>query len=587
MTCLTSQKHPSSSRFPLAVRKFGQVDGKSSFQSFLCMRNAHERYQARIINGRSRAHRFVSLLHQTTQSSAFTLRFYSQLFSCLLLCLLLAIIGVTLAYVLSYTAYLGEAAVYHWLVWTLTMFFVCILIFEPLLLLWTEVIWCSIIESWAQNWGFGVSALSATAKYKLAAASVDAGFVGELRKLGADRVQRWWRAVLDTKRAIQDQTAAAIKIQAMRKKMIHQKKYVKERKWCMVVDVKDCGDLAEVQLTELMSPFLRLQCDTGNPTVMQTKVLWDLGQFVRIDESFFVDIKESNGLYVSVWSKGLKGEEFVGRGYFEFSEFKNGEKGQEGQGHNLKLALHDIQHGEIPRPTNKSLGYVNLRIRFLDPLKESKEISDNGEAPDWMLPKHQVMFQMGQMGGQLKMSNFAAGGTKHFVKGGIFASGKVTPKTTPVTTALEWRPASGRGNGMPGPNPAGFQGGPPGMPHPGGVPFNTPPAGLPPGGVPLVPPRMPPPGTGPPPGVGPPPGNGLGAPSGRPPAGFAPLGRPPAGGPPPGGPLPGGPPPGGPPPGGGPPQAGVSLRAGATGLSLNSRPPRETGEPAIPGAMPD
>merc|ERR1719331_3789613 len=99
-------------------------------------------------------------------------------------------------------------------------------------------------------------------------------------------------------RAIKEHTSTAVKFQAITEKNIHRKKYVKEQKWCLRVEVQDCYDLEQVQSDGLMSPLIRLQCDVGNPSVLQTKVAWDAHKRATFDEIFFMDIKESQALYV-------------------------------------------------------------------------------------------------------------------------------------------------------------------------------------------------------------------------------------------------------------------------------------------------
>lgn len=110
-------------------------------------------------------------------------------------------------------------------------------------------------------------------------------------------------------------------------------------------------------------------------------------------------------MYVSAWSKcmqGTMGDEFIGRGYFEFGQLKNNIKNKP-DGQNLRVSLHDIQHGEKrARSTGSVLGYVNVRVHFLDPLKESR--SDSVDELSWMLPKHRMQFALSKMGGRGRVS---------------------------------------------------------------------------------------------------------------------------------------------------------------------------------------
>merc|ERR1719460_1940584 len=108
--------------------------------------------------------------------------------------------------------------------------------------------------------------------------------------------------------------------------------------------------------------MVQLQCDTGNPIVMQTKVAWDAHKRAIFNETFFLDVKESKGIYISVWSKTPIGQldEFVGRGYFEFGQLKGGGR-ENPEGIDMKVILYDIEHGEVRTRMNKIRGSINLR----------------------------------------------------------------------------------------------------------------------------------------------------------------------------------------------------------------------------------
>jgi hypothetical protein len=202
------------------------------------------------------------------------------------------------------------------------------------------------------------------------------------------------------------------------KKTIHSKKYAKEHKWCLKVEVQECYDLEQVSLDDLMSPVIRLQCDAGNPNVIETKVAWDAHKRAAFNETFFVDIKESQSLYVSAWSKTASSDEFIGRGYFEFGPLKSGDR-EKPEGQDLKVSLHAIQHGEARSRMKHVRGYVNLRVKFLDP---AKEICGETDDTDWMLPKHRMQFALSKMGGRMKVSKML---------GGLGA-----PLSTPVTVTV-------------------------------------------------------------------------------------------------------------------------------------------------------
>mmetsp|Transcript_42939 Transcript_42939/g.136447 ORF Transcript_42939/g.136447 Transcript_42939/m.136447 type:complete len:925 (-) Transcript_42939:50-2824(-) len=396
LTCFVSQSHPSSSRFPLGVRKFASLSSRSLCEAALCMRSSYERHRDRVAQSRSLVHRVVQMLWKTTRSSVSDLRFYSVFTSWCIALVMLGFVICTIVYLLEFTVYLKDAVVYHWLAWTLSMFLFSVLVLEPLLIFWIEVVWCAFVANLAQYWGFGSHALAATTKFKEVVRQVEDVYVSNMRGVASLRIQRWWLAVLDMYRAIHEQTAAAIKIQAIRKTMHQKKRYIKERKWCLKVEVLSCENLEQVTVGDamLMSPFVRLMCDVGNPTELQTKIAWESGNSAHFNETFYIDIKESDAMYVSVWTKDLMSEEFIGRGYFDFSQLKGGDRDKP-DGHNLKILLHAIQHGErLVGGGSHSTGELNLRVHFLDPLKD--ECGIEGQE-DWMLPKNRMKFALSQM----------------------------------------------------------------------------------------------------------------------------------------------------------------------------------------------
>lgn len=398
LTCLVPQTHPSSSSFPLNVRKFASISPRSTWESCLCMHNSYERYQAKVVQSRTFVHRVVQVIWSASRPSIKDLRFYGMLTSWAIVLADILIIGATVAYVFFYTTYLKDEVVYHWLAWTLSMFFISTLFLEPLLILCIEVIWGAFCESVTQHWGFGAHALASTTKYKDVVRQVDHLFVATLQNIASKRIQRWWLGLVAQFKEYKEKTTAAIKIQSIGKGILHKKKYNKQRKWCMKVEVLECIDLEQVSIYSVMSPVIRLQCESGNPTVLQTKVAQDAGTNAKFNDSFFVDIKESSGMYVSAWSKGLTEEEFIGRGYFEFSQLKGGDKDKT-ESHVVKVTLHDIQHGQLPASHHSSCGTVKVRITFLDPLKDDCGNDNNS----WMLPRHRMQFALSRMGGRMRV----------------------------------------------------------------------------------------------------------------------------------------------------------------------------------------
>jgi len=401
-TCCISQGHPSKVHFPVHVRKFALAPRANVLESIGCMQNEHERTVNAFLGTRTWVHRLVGSLWGTIRSSRH-LRFYGAFPSWLIILFWSSFVGFTLFYSLHYTAYLAEEVVYHWLAWGLVMFFVGILIIEPLSIFWWEVLWRTMVLTVAQYWNFGMHAIRATTKWREMPRLVQQTLMFNARSVAALRVQRWWRAVLDLCRALEEQNQAAVRIQAIRKRMLQQKKFSVERKWCMKTEVIDCCDIEIVELTDLLSPYVRLQCDVGNPTVMQTRVIQEAHQQATFNETFFVDVKDAKALYVSVWSKGLTTEEFVGRGYITIRTLQmeklNGSN-------DVMVELFDMHHGEQTAGSS-SRGYVNLRITFLDPLKD--QCGDDHDLQSWMMPKHRMQLALSKVGGRLRVGKMLGG----------------------------------------------------------------------------------------------------------------------------------------------------------------------------------
>lgn len=409
LTCFSSQHHPSSSAFPLNVRKFARIPPKSPFESICCMRNQYERRQVAMLGLRSVAHRVVMMLWRSTQPSAKDLRFYSVFTSWCILLTMIAFNVFTLFYIISYAAFLQEEVVYHWLVWTLTMFFSSVFIFEPMQIMFVEVFWCALIANLAQRWNFGAHALAGTTRFKDVVRTCEQKFIKDIRICAATRIQRWWLAVLDMYRAINEHTAVQPNFQAIKGKTVGAKKYIKERKWCLKVEVQECYDLEQVQLEDLMSPFVKLQCDIGNPTALQTKVMWDAHKKAKFNEVFFIDVKESQALYLSMWSKTPTSDEFIGRGYFDFKSVKLADRDRP-QGQELTIPLHDIEHGEHRTRMKKQRGFINIRVKFLDPAAElTVDENSSLDETEWMLPKHRMQFALTKMGGRMPLSKMLGG----------------------------------------------------------------------------------------------------------------------------------------------------------------------------------
>jgi hypothetical protein len=178
-------------------------------------------------------------------------------------------------------------------------------------------------------------------------------------------------------------------------------------------------------------------------------------------------------MYVTVWSKDLSREEFVGRGYFEFDDMK---MSQGSRGQKLRLKLYNIQIGEKPTDDCKICGYCLIKVTFHDPLKDM--CGDN----TWMLPKHRMQFALSKVGGRLRVGQmlgaFSAPGKNPNMKQLINMKGQDDQQAEAVEDGASQSPS------RPGPPPG----------PPGGPPAAAPPAAK--AGSALPPPPAPPGGPG-------------------------------------------------------------------------------------------
>lgn len=405
LTCFVAQTHPSTSRFPLGMRKFASLAQRSLVETFLCMRNDYERQKARVAQSRPAHHRAVHSMWLTTRSTIKDLRFYSPLASWIS-CLIISgcIVGVA-AYMLCFTLYLQDGVVYHWLVWLCVMVCSWLFLFEPVMLFSTQVLWTSIVEAVAQHWGYGSHALAATAnKYDHVVKKVDEVLVVGLRRVSITRIQRWWLSMMGARKQadaqVVDSAAAAKMKEGLSKKKVEPKKnLLKEKKWCLRVEILDCSGMEDaLDSAEVLGLFVRIKCDTGNPTVNDTKVSEGMRTSFAFNQAFLVDIKESNGLQLEVYRKNSASDEVIGRGQFQFNPLRIKEEQVDApEGHAVKVQLNKSglnSRGAAIGRNNAAV--VNLRVAFLDPLKDACDPAEGEE--DWMLPKNRMKFALSKAG---------------------------------------------------------------------------------------------------------------------------------------------------------------------------------------------
>lgn len=394
LTCLVPLGHPCTSQFPLGRRKFAATPRRSVWDFLLCRRTAREQDVRRVEYQRSLARRVLRLLWRATLPSVNCRHFYGMWLSLFILLCATALAAAAALYVLTFTLYLENAAVYHWLAWTITMHFSAILLIEPVWIFSIQVLWRAVVADVSQYWGIGANALASSTRYRRVVEEVELSVLHKLRVIGTIRIQRWWAAVLEMHVAIHQQNAVAIKVQARAKRNAQLNRYIKERKWCLKVDVLDATDLNVVVANGLQSPLVCLQCEGVNPRTMKTKVSWNTGSCGTFNETFHIDILDSRSLYVSVWSQDVNREDFIGRGCFDFDALKSGRKGDTDV-HLLRVDLFDIQHGQPLPQEGKPLGHVKLRVQFLDPLVHP--CGEDGQT-DWMLPSNRMQFSQAKHG---------------------------------------------------------------------------------------------------------------------------------------------------------------------------------------------
>lgn len=302
---------------------------------------------------------------------------------------------------------------FHWLASVIVMFVVTTLVLEPATIVFHEVVWCALVHSAAQRYGYGPYALSATLQYRDAVRQIEQLFFRVLRVLGAIRLQRWWRAVLSMYRAIHEQTLSAIKIQSIRKRQIARKKYGIARNWCLKLELLKGRNFPQVELEGHMNPLVRIVCDEGNPRVLESAVCWSGGANPAFDETFHIDTKEVSKIYVTAWSRDLQKEEFIGRGVINVKSAQSGR---------VDLPLYNLKLGDVPKPGMEKFGELVCVLTYLDPLKTT---GDTG----WMLPRHRMQFVMSRVGGNLTIGKMlGAFGPKDGSKG--------PPEAPPETSQL-------------------------------------------------------------------------------------------------------------------------------------------------------
>mmetsp|Transcript_36315 Transcript_36315/g.104533 ORF Transcript_36315/g.104533 Transcript_36315/m.104533 type:complete len:1088 (-) Transcript_36315:48-3311(-) len=433
LMCFASQSHPSTSQFPLGMRKFASLAPKSLAESLLCMRNEYERHKLRVAQQRTFAHRLVHALWQSTHSSIKDLRFYSPVTSWCIALAMFAFVACSGAYVLSYTVYLNGSVVYHWLVWLVVMFSFWTFLLEPLFIFWTQVMWSSLVATVAQKWGYGSHSLAATtAKYTEVMHEVDDAIVTGLQKVASVRIQRWWVDMRDQLRQATCQNSDALSMQKARRKRALKKNFLKEKKWCLQVEVIDCSGLP--QELELGDPFVRLSCDTGNDIVNDTRAVENAGTSAVFNETFFVDIKESGAMNVQVWSRSATArEEFIAGGAFDFEELRaKEERDDRPEGHVVRVRFTSTS-ASAPVASKVSVnGHVNLRVTFLDPLKDQCGLPGQ---ENWMLPKHRMQISLSRMSSAIKLGHLLGGNRTPRSNYETSAPGEAADEARPASAA--------------------------------------------------------------------------------------------------------------------------------------------------------
>merc|ERR1719343_1000948 len=240
-----------------------------------CIRTLHERQTHKIEQRRPLLHRAVKALWMATRPSVADLVFHTGLTSWCILFTAISFMAAAVSYLVFFTFYLGQAAADHFGVWTLTMHFSSMLLVEPLWVFLTEVLWNALMTDVGQYWGLGAQSVTATTTYSQLVRNIEEAFFGKVKDVGSRRIQRWWLATLHMHRSIRQKTLAAIKLQTIWKSTSQRVKFIKDRKWCLKVEVLDADQLHVVSSTGQQNPQVLLKCDAGNPHLMQTNVSWN------------------------------------------------------------------------------------------------------------------------------------------------------------------------------------------------------------------------------------------------------------------------------------------------------------------------
>eukprot|EP00928_Gymnodinium_smaydae_P054870 TRINITY_DN38567_c0_g1_i1.p1 TRINITY_DN38567_c0_g1~~TRINITY_DN38567_c0_g1_i1.p1 ORF type:complete len:739 (-),score=84.91 TRINITY_DN38567_c0_g1_i1:320-2536(-) len=393
--CLLPHGHACSSPFPLHIQKFASKPIRSRGRS-----SSFQRKASAPTEPKSFFSPLVRYLWYSTQPFVDAKQFHSSFSSTAILFLAYFIILGAAAYCIMFTAFLPSDSLHHCFTWGAVMFALSVCIFEPVIIFWTTIVWPALVQFLAQFHQLGRRSICT--RFQKLLIDYYAEYIANVQEEASTCIKHWWRVTLPIQKEWRAQVRAARFIQAVQRRFSCQRQYLWDRSWCMKVEVESCVNLQHVVLDRVMSPYVRLECDSGNSNVHLTEVMWDAGPNATFSDSCLFDVKDVSTFYLSVWSTGgLQADEFVGRGSVKLDVVKRRQK--ERGDIPVGVTLYDVQHGVTPAVDAKSRGIVNLRLSFIDPLRE-KTGPDGPEEFAWMLHRHKMRFVAIQTGCDQRLS---------------------------------------------------------------------------------------------------------------------------------------------------------------------------------------
>eukprot|EP00386_Alphamonas_edax_P001165 GDKI01003393.1.p1 GENE.GDKI01003393.1~~GDKI01003393.1.p1 ORF type:complete len:370 (-),score=79.90 GDKI01003393.1:173-1282(-) len=278
----------------------------------------------------------------------------------------------------------------------LAVIFLLLFVLEPLLIVLYDTCWVPSVMSVVQKHEFSRHSEVVTKQHQKLVEKVECDVFDMIRGEAATRIQRRFRELRDRWQTEHKRQTMATLIQTATRKLLDQKHYGLIRMWCLRVEVVEIRHLRQVYIEGPMNPVVVLKCDAGNCLHWETEIAWeshDRAQFS--DDHFTIDIKDSSCLQVSVWSRHIHSDLFIGRLFLVYDQWKL----KEPKHRDMWMPIYDVQHideltGEPALDLPKYAGEVRLRFSFWDPLKEDCGVPER----EWVLPHHQELLEQLRLG---------------------------------------------------------------------------------------------------------------------------------------------------------------------------------------------